>query len=183
MQEAGGDAAYDSSRPTSPSDSVNLASPMFGPSKHMDAVPGQEDIIRHRRRKSQGLKPPTLATIRSVSSPISLTTKSSPATAVISAISPANSSSTDLFPLPAGLHSTIPEENEDDSGASLEPAPEAEIDTTGQPSPEDEQCSNCHQWIPKRTMVLHENFCRRNNISCPDCGDVFQKDSEEWKAH
>jgi hypothetical protein len=116
------DVAYDSSRPTSPSDSINLASPMFEPSKYQDSDPVQKDVIRHQRRKSQGLKPPSLATIRSVSSPISLTTKSSPATAIISAaVSPANSLSTDIFLLSPSPHSAIPEENEDAS--PLEPQP------------------------------------------------------------
>jgi hypothetical protein len=120
------DAAYDSSRPTSPSDSVNLASPMFEPSRYIDGAQ-QEDITRHRRGKSQGLKPPSLATIRSVSSPISLTAKSSPATAIISTISPANSLSTDLFMLSPSIHSTIPEENEDGSGTIPEVTPGSEI--------------------------------------------------------
>ncbi|KAH7186080.1 ubiquitin fusion degradation protein UFD1-domain-containing protein [Fusarium flagelliforme] len=50
-------------------------------------------------------------------------------------------------------------------------------------SPDDEQCSNCLQYIPKRTMMLHENFCRRNNIVCPGCKTVFKKGSPEWEAH
>ncbi|KAI9151461.1 Ubiquitin fusion degradation protein [Paramyrothecium foliicola] len=50
-------------------------------------------------------------------------------------------------------------------------------------SPDDEQCKNCLQWVPKRTMVLHENFCRRNNIVCPHCQSVFNKNSQEWKDH
>ncbi|KAI1483174.1 ubiquitin fusion degradation protein UFD1-domain-containing protein [Daldinia eschscholtzii] len=50
-------------------------------------------------------------------------------------------------------------------------------------SPDDEQCKNCLQWIPKRTMVLHENFCLRNNVVCPQCRNVFQKTSEEWENH
>ncbi|GAW17481.1 hypothetical protein ANO14919_069380 [Xylariales sp. No.14919] len=48
---------------------------------------------------------------------------------------------------------------------------------------DEEQCKNCHQWVPTRTMVLHENFCRRNNITCPECGNVFQKSSVEWEKH
>ncbi|KAJ6439770.1 ubiquitin fusion degradation protein [Purpureocillium lavendulum] len=48
---------------------------------------------------------------------------------------------------------------------------------------DEQQCTNCMQWVPKRTMVLHENFCRRNNIVCPDCRSVFKKDSPEWAAH
>ncbi|KAL0933597.1 ubiquitin fusion degradation protein [Colletotrichum truncatum] len=50
-------------------------------------------------------------------------------------------------------------------------------------SPDDEQCKNCLQWIPKRTMMLHQNFCMRNNISCPKCNQVFKKGSQEWEAH
>ncbi|KAL8739467.1 MAG: hypothetical protein Q9190_007733 [Brigantiaea leucoxantha] len=51
------------------------------------------------------------------------------------------------------------------------------------PNSEDEQCKNCHQWVPRRTMMLHENFCYRNNILCPQCSTVFQKSSSEWKNH
>ncbi|KAH8808614.1 hypothetical protein F5884DRAFT_705461 [Xylogone sp. PMI_703] len=49
--------------------------------------------------------------------------------------------------------------------------------------PDEEQCKNCHQWVPKRTMVLHENFCLRNNILCPHCSNVFKKSSQEWNDH
>ena len=52
-----------------------------------------------------------------------------------------------------------------------------------QHSPEEEQCKNCLQWIPRRTMVLHENFCLRNNVACPHCRQVFQKRSPEWQNH
>ena len=51
------------------------------------------------------------------------------------------------------------------------------------PNPDDAQCKNCGQWVPKRTMMLHENFCFRNNIQCPKCKVVFQKSSEDWKNH
>ncbi|CAL8581234.1 hypothetical protein XPA_006935 [Xanthoria parietina] len=50
-------------------------------------------------------------------------------------------------------------------------------------NPEEEICTNCHQSVPKRTMFLHQNFCLRNNISCPTCHTVFQKSSAEWKNH
>ncbi|KAF5659964.1 PRLI-interacting factor [Fusarium denticulatum] len=50
-------------------------------------------------------------------------------------------------------------------------------------SPDEEQCSNCLQFVPKRTMILHENFCRRNNIVCPKCKSVFKKGPQEWEAH
>ncbi|KAK5995361.1 Ubiquitin fusion degradation 1-like protein [Cladobotryum mycophilum] len=48
---------------------------------------------------------------------------------------------------------------------------------------DDEQCNNCLQWVPKRTIVLHQNFCLRNNILCPHCKSVFKKGSPEWDAH
>ncbi|EXF77401.1 ubiquitin fusion degradation protein [Colletotrichum fioriniae PJ7] len=50
-------------------------------------------------------------------------------------------------------------------------------------SSDEEQCKNCLQWIPKRTMVLHQNFCLRNNVACPKCKRVFKKGSEEWETH
>ena len=50
-------------------------------------------------------------------------------------------------------------------------------------SASEEQCKNCLQWVPKQTMVLHESFCRRNNILCPHCKSVFKKGSAEWDAH
>jgi hypothetical protein len=50
-------------------------------------------------------------------------------------------------------------------------------------SPDEEQCKNCHQWVPKRTIMLHENFCLRNNILCSQCQSVFKKTSQEWQNH
>ena len=50
-------------------------------------------------------------------------------------------------------------------------------------NPDESQCKNCRQWVPKRTMMLHENFCYRNNVLCPKCNEVFQKSSMEWKSH
>ncbi|KAJ5605051.1 hypothetical protein N7510_010205 [Penicillium lagena] len=49
--------------------------------------------------------------------------------------------------------------------------------------PGDVQCQNCQQWVPQRTLVLHENFCLRNNVRCPQCSNVFQKRSPEWQNH
>jgi len=52
------------------------------------------------------------------------------------------------------------------------------------PNPGEIRCKNCKQWIPERTMMLHENFCLRNNLLCPKgCGQVFQKRSEEFAKH
>ncbi|KAF9771238.1 hypothetical protein IL306_011120 [Fusarium sp. DS 682] len=56
-------------------------------------------------------------------------------------------------------------------------------DSKQEHSPDEEQCSNCLQFVPKRTMILHENFCRRNNIVCPKCKSVFKRGSPEWEAH
>lgn len=58
-----------------------------------------------------------------------------------------------------------------------------ELDGAAEHSADEEQCKNCLQWVPRRTMVLHENFCRRNNILCPKCMNVFQKSSTEWAHH
>lgn len=55
-------------------------------------------------------------------------------------------------------------------------------DATGHAADE-EQCKNCLQWIPQRTMMLHENFCMRNNVVCPRCKNVFQKRSLDWQNH
>ncbi|THV55521.1 hypothetical protein BGAL_0007g00520 [Botrytis galanthina] len=57
------------------------------------------------------------------------------------------------------------------------------VEDTEMHGSDEEQCKNCHQWVPKRTMMLHENFCLRNNISCPHCDSVFQKKSPEWLNH
>ncbi|RHZ52723.1 putative ubiquitin fusion degradation protein (Ufd1) [Aspergillus thermomutatus] len=56
-------------------------------------------------------------------------------------------------------------------------------DQSNSHEPGDVQCKNCHQWVPQRTLVLHENFCLRNNVLCPQCGNVFQKRSPEWENH
>ena len=58
-----------------------------------------------------------------------------------------------------------------------------DLTSTAPQNGDEEQCKNCLQMIPKRTMVLHENFCLRNNIVCPECKHVLQKRSEEWENH
>lgn len=59
----------------------------------------------------------------------------------------------------------------------------AETDSQNIEHTDEEQCKNCHQWVPKRTLILHENFCLRNNVQCPKCHRVFQKRSAEWQNH
>ena len=57
------------------------------------------------------------------------------------------------------------------------------LDTPAILSPEDVQCKNCLQHVPRRTLMLHENFCLRNNVICPRCRQVFKKSSEQWNSH
>lgn len=67
--------------------------------------------------------------------------------------------------------------------AVLDDGPAHDGENAKEPSADEEQCKNCLQWVPKRTMILHENFCLRNNIVCPQCKSVFQKRSLEWQNH
>ncbi|KAK4133747.1 hypothetical protein BT67DRAFT_442658 [Trichocladium antarcticum] len=69
----------------------------------------------------------------------------------------------------------------DDQGSVAGPVDVAS--SPPQTTADEEQCKNCLQLIPKRTMVLHKNFCLRNNVVCPQCKNVFQKRSEEWESH
>jgi hypothetical protein len=120
------DVAYDSSRPTSPPDSIDQQSPMFGPTRSNDYALDPGRTPRHQRRKSHALKVPSLSNMRSASTPISMLTKSSPATAVISAVSPANSFVSDMFTLsphlPPEPQAAIPEEVEESSLSTPEPS-------------------------------------------------------------
>ncbi|KAL2016342.1 hypothetical protein VTK56DRAFT_3854 [Thermocarpiscus australiensis] len=68
----------------------------------------------------------------------------------------------------------------DTQDSATEPA---DLATSPRKSMDEELCKNCLQMIPKRTMVLHENFCLRNNVVCPQCKNVFQKKSEQWESH
>lgn len=154
------DANYDSSRPTSPSDSIDLQSPKFGPGTHITC-----DINQHYRKKTQSLKPPSLATIRSVSTPISITAKSSPASAVVCGVSPASSLANDDFVLSPSLRAqpTIVEEGEDSFYADADAIPE----TLASPSPnarlDDEELEALTSpWIQTRPTlrraVSHESL-------------------------
>jgi Ubiquitin fusion degradation protein UFD1 len=44
------------------------------------------------------------------------------------------------------------------------------------------QCQNCLSWVPERSLILHQNFCLRNNFRCQQCGTVVPKkeQSEHW---
>jgi len=57
-------------------------------------------------------------------------------------------------------------------------------DTEAPPNEGDLRCKSCGQWVPQRSLMLHENFCLRNNMLCPKgCGQVFQKRSPEFEQH
>ena len=43
------------------------------------------------------------------------------------------------------------------------------------------QCENCRQDIDPDKMFLHEGFCKRNNVFCEHCEQVFLK--EEYEEH
>lgn len=51
------------------------------------------------------------------------------------------------------------------------------------PSADHQRCKNCQRWIPARTMMLHENFCLRNNYHCAVCDSVFQRNSPSHLQH
>jgi hypothetical protein len=58
------------------------------------------------------------------------------------------------------------------------------VTAMAQRGPDEVICGNCQQTVPKSTLMLHENFCLRNNILCPQgCNQVFQKRSPEYAAH
>ncbi|KAF9978577.1 hypothetical protein BGZ73_001750 [Actinomortierella ambigua] len=44
-------------------------------------------------------------------------------------------------------------------------------------------CRNCGAWIPERTMMLHSNFCERNNVRCDKCSKVLKKDEVAEHFH
>ncbi|KAF2661852.1 hypothetical protein K491DRAFT_773447 [Lophiostoma macrostomum CBS 122681] len=190
------DSPYDSSRPTSPSDSINLSSPLFGPSKYLESIVTQDDLIRHRRKKSQSLKPPSLSTIRSSSTPISLTAKSSPATAIISAVSPQNSLVNDVFTLSPSLHSAIPEENEDtttpESYSLTSPDPEEDdvISPTTYHRPALRRAASHESLISVSGMDIHTLQSRPSQLllsssprfSSPAAGGSIQPELTPWTA-
>lgn len=47
------------------------------------------------------------------------------------------------------------------------------------------QCLNCQHWIPKGSMMLHENHCKRNNVQCDKCGELLRRSdlSSHWHCN
>lgn len=64
-------------------------------------------------------------------------------------------------------------------------APTTGVDPeTHSPDPTEVQCKNCHKYVPKSSLFLHENFCLRNNVPCPlGCSLVFQRNSPALASH
>jgi hypothetical protein len=155
------DVAYDSSRPTSPPDSIDLQSPMFGPTRSNEYYRDPEATPRHQRRKSYGLKPLGFPASRSTSTPISMMTKSSPAIAIISAVSPANSLANDTFtlspPPQPEPQAAIPEESEDSSIST--PGPSSVASPTRRAFESDDFLSPLSQTRPNlRRHASHESL-------------------------
>ncbi|KAF2496578.1 hypothetical protein BU16DRAFT_616704 [Lophium mytilinum] len=115
------DAAFDSSRPTSP-ESNDPGSPMFLPSNGPHEFTGKLDtaLYKHSRRGSNSLKPPLLGGLRSASMPNTIQSKSTLVTATVTELNSDDRHSEtpldieEMYLSPSG-HPTIPEENEDAS--------------------------------------------------------------------
>ena len=45
------------------------------------------------------------------------------------------------------------------------------------------ECQNCLSWVPERSLVLHQNFCLRNNFRCPQCHAVLSKKEQSSHWH
>ena len=45
------------------------------------------------------------------------------------------------------------------------------------------QCQNCLSWVPERSLVLHHNFCLRNNFRCQQCNTVLPKKEQSSHWH
>lgn len=88
-----------------------------------------------------------------------------------------NATSDKNAPLPYRIRVTSIEPSSTDDNET----PSNQTDEQG--APDEVRCKNCHQWVPQRTLFLHENFCLRNNVLCPKCQNVFIKTSPEWKSH
>jgi len=45
------------------------------------------------------------------------------------------------------------------------------------------QCQNCLSWVPERSLLLHQNFCLRNNSRCQRCRTVLPKKEQAQHWH
>eukprot|EP00249_Psilotum_nudum_P024794 c29295_g1_i1 orf=182-2299(-) len=48
-----------------------------------------------------------------------------------------------------------------------------------------DQCGNCKQFVPVKTITLHEAYCRRHNVVCQyeHCGMVLKREEMETHVH
>lgn len=51
--------------------------------------------------------------------------------------------------------------------------------SSGTAGPGMQQCDNCGQYVPERTIVMHSAFCARNNFRCSECGEVMRLSEKE----
>ncbi|KAG0233802.1 hypothetical protein BGW42_007173 [Actinomortierella wolfii] len=66
--------------------------------------------------------------------------------------------------------------NDEETSASAAATAMEEVEVPNQGAEGYAPCHNCGAWIPERTMMLHSNFCERNNVRCDKCGKVMKKD-------
>ncbi|CAN6445693.1 unnamed protein product [Victoria cruziana] len=62
---------------------------------------------------------------------------------------------------------------------------ERAVSSTSEDKTDCSMCSNCRHYIPTRTIALHEAYCIRHNIVCPQegCGLVLRKDEASNHVH
>lgn len=69
------------------------------------------------------------------------------------------------------------------SQVALSAPPPAPMADDSAPGPDHARCPNCTHWIPARTLVLHESFCRRHNVLCARCSAVLRRGAEHHHWH
>ncbi|KAF9115424.1 hypothetical protein BGW39_003059 [Mortierella sp. 14UC] len=97
----------------------------------------------------------------------------------VSSFNAPSGSSTSTAPTLSGeaiysIHVQYHDDQESSSTPSSGPA--STVDTPNKDTLGYEECSNCGSWIPERTIMLHSNFCHRNNAKCNKCGLVMKKE-------
>lgn len=57
--------------------------------------------------------------------------------------------------------------------------------SSSQAGADSEQCQNCKQFVPARTVALHEAYCKRHNIVCQykGCGVILRKEEAGKHVH
>ncbi|KAL4180900.1 hypothetical protein AMTRI_Chr12g234680 [Amborella trichopoda] len=62
---------------------------------------------------------------------------------------------------------------------------EMAVSSSSQVDGDSEECGNCHRFIPSRSIVLHEAYCRRHNVTChhDGCGVVLRKEEASKHVH